>query len=154
MILPIVLDEKLSKVPAEPVKEITQEIKDLAINMCITMSSKRALGISAPQVGVAKRVIVINSCTFTTDPNAMGCTIMINPEIIGAWEEQENREGCLSFPGKEVKVTRRKRVRVKWQGTQGDFREQTFSGLAAACVMHEVDHLDGKTMFDEDGYKL
>lgn len=154
MILPILKDKQLSKDPAKFVENITQDIKDLAINMCITMSSKRALGIAAPQVGVPLRIIVINTCTFTMDPNSMGCTIMINPEIIDTYGKQENLEGCLSFPKEQVKVIRHKRVRVKWITTQGIDREQEFIGLSAACVEHEIDHLEGKTMYDEDGWKL
>lgn len=150
----ILKDKELSTIAAAPVITIDQGIKDLAIDLCLTMSGQRALGIAAPQVGVGLRIMVINTCTFTADPNAMGCTIMINPEILEAHGQQEKKEGCLSFPGQQVRVPRHNQVRVKWQNTQGEFLESTYMGLAAACVQHEIDHLDGKTMFDEDGWKL
>lgn len=140
-------------IAANPVKEITKEIKDLAINLGLTMRKHQGIGIAAPQVGLHLCILVLDTCTFTTD-NSHGCTIMINPEILEAKGEQELIEGCLSFPGEQVKVKRYKTVRVKWKTTQNEFVETTFHGLAAQVIQHEYDHLLGKTMYDEDGWKL
>jgi peptide deformylase len=150
-IFKVLTDEELSKEPAEPVEEITKEIKDIAIDMCVTMKSKGGIGLAAPQVGIAKRIIVVNASTYS---DAHFCTFMINPEILEVEGEQEVDEGCLSFPGKFKKIKRNKVVKVKYLNTQGQELTQVFRGLPAQVIMHEIDHLDGITMFDKKGYKL
>jgi len=152
-LLKILQDKDLAKTPAEPVKEITREVKDFCINLCLTMRQAQGLGIAAPQVGEPKRIIVIDTTTFSSS-GGHGCAIMINPEVLEITGEQTNIEGCLSFPGKDVKVKRGLAVRVKWLTTQNDFTEATFRGIAAAVILHECEHLEGLTFLDKGGYKL
>lgn len=150
-ILDILQDKDLPKEPAEPVEKVTQEIKDLCIDMCIAMKNAQGIGISAPQVGVNKRIIIVNAITYS---EANFCTFMINPEILEVRGKQSIKEGCLSFPGQFIDIVRSQRVTVKYQNTQGETLIQNFSGLAAQVIQHECDHLNGLTMYDEGGYKL
>ena len=144
----------LPVIAANPIKEITKDIKDLAINLCFTMRKNGGIGIAAPQVGILLRIVVINTCLYSSDTNNHGCCIMINPEIIEAHGEQEILEECLRFPSKKIKVKRNNSIRVKWKTIQNEFLETTFHGITAAAIQHEMDSLDGKTIYDEDGWKL
>ena len=148
----ILKDEELSKEVSKPVTEITKEVKDFCINLCVAMRTNNGIGIAAPQVGRLERIIVIDSTTFGSSGHF--CTIMINPEIIHSSGHKHTNEGCLSFPGRKIKTRRAKSVEVKYQDTQGNTHTCSFHGLAAVVIQHEVDHLDGITMFDKDGYKL
>lgn len=149
--LTILKDQQLSKEPAEEVTEITSEIKELCIDMCVTMKKANGIGLAAPQVGVNKRIIVVNTATYS---DAHFCTFMINPEILETREEQNIKEGCLSFPGQYVKVKRAKRVTVKYMNSQGDVLIQNFQGLAAQVIQHECEHLLGITFLEKGPYKI
>ena len=127
-------DEVLTKV-CRPVKENTPKIQQLIDDMFDTMYDVYGVGLAAPQVGILKRIVVID-----TDDNPM---VLINPEIIETSGEQTGQEGCLSVPGKSGQVTRPNYVKVK--ALDRDFHEIIVEGeeLLARAICHECEHLDG-----------
>lgn len=126
--------------PCVPVKfDTIDDLKHnyhLAFSMAETLQKYEGLGLSANQVGLKDKVCAIN----------MGEQIwtMFNPEVISrSTETAEYQEGCLSYPGLYLKVDRPNSIKVRFQGTNGDFVEQEFDGLTAVVVQHEIDHLNG-----------
>lgn len=120
------------------VKEVTPRIRELVDDMLETMYEANGVGLAAPQVGILKRIVVID-----VSPEADSPIIMINPEIIEADGEQTGYEGCLSIPGKSGIVTRPNHVRAKAYDL--DMKEFEIEGeeLLARAICHELDHLDG-----------
>jgi peptide deformylase len=138
-------DPRLKK-PCPPVTVFDAELKDLAEDMLATMYDAPGIGLAAPQIGVMKRVIVMDCEKAPDAPHPM---VLINPEVIAASEETSvYEEGCLSIPEQYADVTRPAQVRVRWQEVDGATREEDFAGLWATCVQHEIDHLDGKLFID------
>lgn len=127
------------------VELITQDTADLVIDLLETMLSKNGLGISAPQVGVFQRIIVING--FIT--NKVGHLALINPYIVeSSVAKQTYAEGCLSFPGLILPVRRPTWVQVRTKTMNGDWMTFDASGLLGEVVMHEIEHLDGNLLID------
>ena len=128
-------DDVLAK-PCKEVKEITPKIKELVDDMLETMYEANGVGLAAPQVGILKRIVVID--VTGEDP-----IVMINPEILETDGEQTGYEGCLSLPGKSGVVTRPNYVKAK--ATDIDGTEYIIEGeeLLARAICHELDHLDG-----------
>jgi peptide deformylase len=146
MIRPILIhpDPRLKK-PCEPVAEVTAEVRQLAADMLETMYDAPGIGLAAPQVGVTKRVIVMD-CIKEGTPEPMA---LVNPEIIWASEDQTvYEEGCLSIPDIYNDITRPAEVKVRWMDLDGQQQERQFAGIWATCVQHEIDHLDGKLFID------
>ena len=135
----IVGDKVLTKV-CRPVEEMTPRIQQLIDDMVDTMYDACGVGLAAPQVGVLKRIVVID-----TDGTLH---ILINPEIIETSGEQTGGEGCLSLPGKFGLVTRPNHVRVRANDRNGNVFEVEGTELTARCFCHEIEHLDGH-LFDE-----
>ncbi len=134
-------DEALLRKTSRPVTEITPRIHTLLDDMIDTMHEADGCGLAAVQVGVLRRVVVIE-----TEPGKV--YELINPEIIARHGKQEEAEGCLSLPG-EAGITRRpKTVTVRAQDRNGEFFELTGSDLLARAICHELDHLDGKLYTD------
>jgi peptide deformylase len=146
MIRPILIhpDPRLKKL-CDPVAEITAEVRQLAADMLETMYDAPGIGLAAPQVGVTRRVIVMD-CIKDGPPEPMA---LVNPEIIWSSEDQTvYEEGCLSIPDVYNDVTRPAEVQVRWTDLDGQQQERQFSGIWATCVQHEIDHLDGKLFID------
>ncbi|MES2145464.1 MAG: peptide deformylase [Pseudomonadota bacterium] len=148
MIRPILIhpDPRLKK-PCEPIAAITPEIVTLASDMLQTMYDAPGIGLAAPQVGVMKRLIVMD-CEKRTDapPQPM---VLINPVVLWTSEELSTyEEGCLSIPDQYADVQRPAEVRVGWRDLDGTEQERQFDGLWATCVQHEIDHLAGKLFID------
>lgn len=127
-------DPVLGKVCRE-VTEVTPKIVTLIDDMLETMYEANGVGLAAPQVGILKRIVVIDV--------GEGPIVMINPEIIESDGEQTGDEGCLSVPGKTGQVTRPNYVKARFMGE--DMNEYEIEGeeLLARCICHELDHLDG-----------
>jgi peptide deformylase len=137
-------DPRLKKACA-PVTEITDEIAALGRDMLETMYDAPGIGLAAPQVGVLRRVIVMD-CIKEGTPEPM---VLVNPRITWASEDVSTYdEGCLSIPDQYAEVRRPAVVRAEWLGLDGQMHEREFSGLWATCVQHEIDHLDGKLFID------
>ena len=145
--LPIIIapDPRLKAVCA-PIERVDGEMRQLMDDMLDSMYAANGIGLAAPQVGIAKRVIVIDAARKNEKPAPH---FMANPEIV--WESDEmarNEEGCLSFPEHYAEVTRPSKVRVSYLGGDGKSRELEAEGLLATCVQHEMDHLDGVVLVD------
>ena len=123
----------------EDVKEINGEIKKLIEDMIETMQKNQGIGLAAPQVGILKRVIVVQ-----TEKGAMG---FVNPCILKKSKEKEViEEGCLSFPGLFLKIKRPKEVEI--QALDRDNKKIKIQGLVAVVLQHEIDHLNGILFID------
>jgi peptide deformylase len=137
-------DPRLKK-PCEPVAELTAELAQLAADMLETMYDAPGVGLAAPQVGVMKRILVMD-CIKEGPPEPM---VLINPAVTWASEDLSSyEEGCLSIPDQYAEVKRPAQVKVRWTGLDGAEQERQFEGLWATCVQHEIDHLDGKLFID------
>ena len=127
-------DDILTKKCRE-IKEVTPRIRELATDMIDTMYEANGVGLAGPQVGILKRIVVIDV--------GEGPMVLINPVILSSDGEQTGEEGCLSYPGKSGIVTRPNHVIAKAYDL--DMNEYTIEGegLLARCICHELDHLDG-----------
>jgi peptide deformylase len=142
MIYPIVKygDPVLEK-PAAPVTVFDEELHKLVEDMFESMYAAHGVGLAAPQIGISKRVAVVD-ISFKEDPTAK--LVLVNPEIIHAEGRHSQNEGCLSIPEFRAPVTRPKRVTVRAQDLTGKFSEHTGEDLLARAFMHETDHLNGR----------
>lgn len=130
----------------EPCEVGDRELKRLAKQMGKVMYKNNGCGLAAPQVGVLKRLIVVD-CDEERDPANL--IVLVNPVLMDAWgEPEEAGEGCLSCPGITVPITRKPWVRVRYFDLDGDEWEIESDGLLGRCLQHEIDHLDGKTLFE------
>lgn len=144
--LPIihVPDDVLRKT-AQPVTTVTSEIRQLLDDMAETMYDAPGIGLAANQIGSLERLIVMDC----GDDDAPELWQMINPEIIWESEEQSKlEEGCLSIPGHNAEVTRPASVRARYMDIEGKICEMEADGLLAACIQHEIDHLNGVLFID------
>ena len=132
-------DEVLTKVCRE-VKKVTPRISELIDDMLETMYESNGVGLAAPQVGILKRIVVIDV--------GEGPIVLINPEIIKTEGSQTGDEGCLSVPGKAGIVTRPNEVTVRFTGEDGNTYDLEGTELLARAICHECDHLDGKLYVD------
>jgi peptide deformylase len=138
-------DPRLRKA-AEPVAGIDDSVRALAGDMLATMYEAPGIGLAATQLGVMKRIFVMDCAGKDEPPQPM---VLINPEIIEVSEETEtSEEGCLSIPEVYEEVTRPARVRMRWMGLDGDMHERAFEDRWAVCAQHELDHLNGKLFID------
>ncbi len=139
-------DPRLKKL-CDPVVQIDDALRALADDMLATMYDAPGVGLAAPQVGVLRRMLVMDC---VKDPQAQPRPmVLINPEV--TWSSEETRtyeEGCLSIPDQYADVTRPAEVRVRWLGLDGKPHEEEFDGLWSTCVQHEIDHLNGKLFID------
>ena len=128
---------------AKIVKEMNPKMKQLAADMLETMYEAGGVGLAAPQIGVLRRMVVIDVTEEQND-----AIILVNPEIISQEGEQTGNEGCLSVPGKCGQVTRPQHVVVR--AFDGDMNEIEVEGedLLARAICHELDHLEGKLYVD------
>ena len=119
------------------------ELQVLVGDLWDTVNVASGAGISAPQIGVLKRAIYINTPSFRGE--------MINPTVINSSDQQSLTEGCLSFPGVSEKILRYNNVDVTYFDKGGNENKVSLSGVAAQAVQHEIEHLDGKLMLDHFG---
>lgn len=133
------MGDKVLEKNCRPIKEMTPKIVDLVNDMLETMYEANGVGLAAPQVGILKRIVVID-----VDPEEVNPYIMINPEILEVSEEtQTGEEGCLSVPGKSGVVTRPMKVKARALDMNMEPYEIEGEGLLARAICHELDHLDG-----------
>ena len=135
----------LLKKKSEEIKELNDELRKTLNDMLETMYDKCGVGLAAPQVGVLKKIVVIDV--------GEGPIVLINPEIIETSGEQTGEEGCLSVPGKWGIVTRPEHVKVRALNQDMEPFEMEGEGLLARAFCHEIDHLYGQLYVDktEDG---
>lgn len=130
-------DPVLQKV-AKPVTEVNDKVRALVQDMLETMYAANGVGLAAPQVGVLKRIVVIDVTAEGNQP-----IVMLNPEIIATAGSQTGDEGCLSVPGKAGTVTRPNEVTVRALNLKMEPYEIKGTELLARAFCHEIDHLDG-----------
>ncbi|CAA6603463.1 peptide deformylase [Rhodospirillaceae bacterium LM-1] len=131
---------------ALPVEKVDSALSRLIDDMFETMYQAPGIGLAAPQVGVAKKVIVVDTAKKGEEAQPMA---LINPEILWLSEETSSyEEGCLSVPEHYAEVIRPARVRVRYQDRQGEIREIEADGLLSTVLQHEIDHLSGKLFVD------
>lgn len=141
MILKIVkYPDPVLQQPGEPVTEFDSELRKFVANMFETMYASQGIGLAAQQVGVAKRVTVID-LSAGKDPAQK--LVLINPEVIFREGKQYEEEGCLSFPEIREKIARAAKVRIRAQDEKGKWFEMDGEELLSRAFQHEIDHLDG-----------
>jgi peptide deformylase len=136
---------KVLKQKALPVETLDRELQLLIDDMVETMYAAPGVGLAAPQVGVSKRLAVID---VSTKDEEMPLLVLINPECIEREGEIEFEEGCLSIPEFTSRVTRAEKVRVRAMDREGKPIEIEAGGLLAIALQHEIDHLDGMLFID------
>jgi peptide deformylase len=142
MIYPIVkYGNPVLEKPSETVTVFDDELQTLIEDMFESMYAAHGIGLAAPQIGIARRIAVID-VTFKEDPKAK--LVLINPEIIHSEGKHTQSEGCLSIPDFRENVTRPDKVMVRAQDVHGAVFEKTGEELLARALLHETDHLNGK----------
>ncbi len=132
---------------AEAVKSIDGRLQQLIANMIETMYNASGVGLAAPQVGVSRRLIVVDTA-YREQGNSNGLVVIINPEIVYQEGQDSAIEGCLSLPRFTVAVDRSVRVYVRGIDTDGNPVEIESTGLFSRALQHEIDHLNGVLLID------
>jgi peptide deformylase len=138
-----IFPDPILKQAALPISSFDTALKKTVDSMFETMYSARGIGLAAPQVGIAKRIAVID---LSEDGNER--LVFVNPKITKSEGETSSEEGCLSIPDYRDKVTRAERLTVQAQDVEGKPFELSAEGLLAICLQHEIDHLDGILFVD------
>ena len=150
----IIAPDPRLKVKCKPVAKVDAKVARLMDDMLETMYAAPGIGLAAPQVGVAQRVIVLDVAREDEKPAPLR---MANPELVWVSDEDVTyNEGCLSLPEHYADVVRPKAIRVRYLDHQNEIRELEAEGLLATCIQHEMDHLDGRlllSMLDKDQKK-
>jgi peptide deformylase len=142
----IILPDKRLRLVSAPAKKIDAELRGLVDDMFATMYDAPGIGLAAIQIGVPKRVIVMDLAK-KDDPKAP--RVFVNPQVL--WRSEERaiyEEGCLSIPEYYEEVERPAKVKLKYLDLDGAEREEEAEGLFATCIQHEIDHLDGVLFID------
>jgi peptide deformylase len=129
----------------EDITEFGEELKTLADDMFESMYAAQGIGLAAPQIGLSKRITVID-VSFKKEPADK--LVLVNPEIIEREGKQFEEEGCLSLPEIREKVHRAAKVKVRAQNVQGEWFEVEGEELLSRALQHEIDHLDGVLFID------
>lgn len=130
---------------AEPISAIDREVAKLADDMAETMYNAPGIGLAANQVGVPRKLIVVD--TSRRDPDSQ-LIVIVNPEMVSAEGLITMEEGCLSVPDYQAEVTRYQKVKVRGLDLQGKSLELDAEGLLAVVLQHEIDHVNGKLFID------
>ncbi|MEZ4389835.1 MAG: peptide deformylase [Polyangiales bacterium] len=130
---------------AEPVSVVDDGVRQLCDDMAETMYAAPGVGLAAPQIGVSKRIFVID---IANEGEPSDLRTFINPEIVAREGETVWEEGCLSFPGVHEEIERAAKVTVRAMNVQGETFELSAEGLLAIAIQHENDHLEGTLMVD------
>ena len=142
----ILLPDPVLRRVAASIERVDDEVRQLADDMLETMYAAPGVGLAAPQIGVSRRLIVID--VSEKDDEKMPY-VMINPTIVKRGDEPNvHEEGCLSIPDVRVEIERPAEIVVEYLDRDGKRRELAASELLATCVQHEIDHLDGRLLID------
>ncbi len=140
------LPNKILRQKAEPIQEITDEIRNLAKDMAETMYDAPGIGLAANQVGRTEQIVVMDVAEKDQPPNLI---TMINPEITPIGDERlVMEEGCLSIPGVFEEVKRPSRIEATYTNLEGEKIHLEAEGILAVCIQHETDHLNGVLFVD------
>ena len=139
-------DKRLREI-SQPLDGVTDEIRELARDMCDVMYDEPGIGLAAPQVGRLVRLVVVDT-EWTQEDAERSPLILVNPELIEPEGKITWSEGCLSVPDFEADVERAERIRLLARDLEGVELDIRAEGLQAVCFQHEVDHLDGRLFID------
>ena len=142
----ITYPDKRLREPGQEVEQFDEALDALIDDMAETMYAAPGVGLAAPQIGISKRLFIIDVATDEDEPSDL--RVFINPEIVAAEGDTTFNEGCLSFPGVREDIDRAERVTVRALDKDGKPFELEADGLLAIAIQHENDHLDGKLMID------
>lgn len=132
-------------VKGEPITTFDDDLRQLAEDMAETMYAAPGIGLAAPQVGVSRRLVVIDCASKDEAPQLL---VLVNPEIVVAEGESCEEEGCLSVPDFYATVVRKSRVQIRYQDLTGETQQLDTDGLLAIACQHEIDHLNGILFID------
>ncbi len=142
----VIYGDPVLRKTCEPVEEIDRDVKNLVSDLTDTLKKARGLGLAAPQIGVSKRVFIVDLSVIDLTASL---TVFINPEIVETSDEEvELEEGCLSFPGLYQKIIRPAKVTVRATDIDGNEFELQAEGMTARAILHEYDHLEGTLFID------
>ncbi len=142
----VIYGDPVLREKAEPIESIDQAAKNLVSDMVDTLKEAQGLGLAAPQIGVSKRVFIVDLSAVDL---TQSLKVFINPEIVETGDEPvELEEGCLSFPGLYQKITRPSTVRVRATDLEGNTFELEADRMLARAILHEFDHLEGVLFID------
>jgi peptide deformylase len=146
-ILPIItLPDPLLRKKSEPVERVDEGVRKLAADMLETMYDAPGVGLAAVQVGIARRVVVLDTAKEEESPRPL---VLINPEIVSLGTDvRQHEEGCLSIPDVRVDIERPSSLTVRYTDLDGKRQELKAEGLLATAIQHEIDHLNGKLIID------
>ncbi len=142
----ITIPDPILRKKSIPVKTVDNEIKKLMDDMLETMYNAPGIGLAAVQIGVLKKIVVMD---ISKDPDRKSPMYFVNPEII--WKSNERatyEEGCLSIPNQFANIERSEKCKVKYLDYNGKTNEMDAEGLVATCIQHEIDHLNGILFID------
>ena len=142
----VILPDPVLRLVSEPVGPVTAEIRRIVADMLETMYDAPGVGLAAIQVGIAKRIVTIDT---SKEEGVRLPQVFLDPQVV--WSSQETRiydEGCLSIPDYYGEVERPDRVRVRFRDLDGADREIEADGLLSTCIQHEIDHLNGVLFID------
>lgn len=134
-------DLKILKTPSMEVS-VDDDVDSISKDLIDTLAASGGIGLAAPQIGINKRIFVINRKEISN-------LVCINPVIVSAVGRMKFDEGCLSFPNKLIRKTRKQFVKLKFYNKNFVEQEMQFSGVDAICVQHELNHLDGILLINE-----
>jgi peptide deformylase len=146
-VLPIItLPDPLLRKPSAPIARIDADVRKLAADMLETMYAAPGVGLAAVQVGVPRRLIVLDTAKDEEPPQPL---VLINPEIVTLGSElRQHEEGCLSIPDVRIDIERPGALTVRYLDLDGKPQELAATGLLATAIQHEIDHLNGKLIID------
>ncbi len=142
----VTLPDPILRQVAAPVERVDDALRQLAADMLETMYDAPGIGLAAPQVGVSRRLIVLDVSEKEGQSNPL---VMINPEIRSLADERRvYEEGCLSIPDVKIEIERPAGLTVRYLDRNGQIQELAADGLLATAIQHEIDHLDGRLIID------
>lgn len=141
----VVYGDPILRQVSQPIEEIDNEVKDLVATLVAALKKANGLGLSAVQVGVLKRLFIVDVSVVDASESLR---VFINPEIIETSGNVELEEGCLSFPGLYQKIVRPSKVRMRATDLDGNQFALEVDGMVARAILHEFDHLEGKLFVD------
>ena len=143
----ITLPDPILRKASAPVERIDEGVRKLADDMLATMYAAPGVGLAAVQVGVPRRLIVLDTAKGENEPPRP--LVMINPQIVALGSEmRRHEEGCLSIPDVRIEIERPSSVTVRFLDREGKAQELTADGLLATAIQHEIDHLNGRLIID------
>lgn len=128
------------RIKSEPIKKLDNKTRELLVDMMETMRFYNGIGLAAPQIGLSKSLIVFDTSAYPEGSYGF----IINPRLSGVGSNTDSMvEGCLSFPGRKIKVERSTEIEVEYYNISGKYVKEVFTGITARVIQHEIDHLSG-----------